>query len=50
VNENNTIFRSAVSTPIRQGTENPPGIRNVASAYLNWPDDTNLKAYWSKLD
>jgi hypothetical protein len=50
VNENNTIFRSPVTAPCRQGTETPPGIRNVASVYLNWPDDNNLKAYWAKLD
>jgi len=50
VNENNTIFRSAVTAPCKQGTETPPGIRNVASVYLNWPDDNGLKAIWAKLD
>jgi len=50
VNENNTIFRSAVTAPVKQGTATPPGIRNVASVYLNWPDDNGLKAFWSKID
>jgi hypothetical protein len=50
VNENNTIFRSAVSTPCKQGTETPPGIRNVAPVYLHWPDNNGLKAYWSTVD
>lgn len=50
VNENNSVFRSAISAPWRQATETPPGIRNVSSAYLCWPDDPNLKAYWSTLD
>jgi hypothetical protein len=50
VNENNTIFRSAVTSPIRVGTANPPGIDMIPAAYLNWPDDAGLKATWSKLD
>jgi hypothetical protein len=50
VNENNTIFRTAATGPCKQGTEAPPGLRNVSSAYRNWPDDNSLKAAWNKLD
>ena len=49
VNENNTIFRSATSGAVRTGTANPPGIITTA-VYANFPDDSNLKSYWSKLD
>ncbi len=49
VNENNTIFRSATTTAVKPSTATPPGI--FASApYTDWPSDTNLKSYWSKLD
>jgi type II secretory pathway pseudopilin PulG len=50
VNENNTIFRSAVTTPVKLLMSNPPGLGGVHPAYLNWPDNPTLKAYWSKLD
>ena len=50
VNENNTIFRSAVSAPVKGSTSNPPGLAGMSPLYLNWPDDVTLKAYWSKLD
>jgi prepilin-type N-terminal cleavage/methylation domain-containing protein len=47
VNENNTIFRSATSGFTRPvGT--PPG--SLTSPYTDWPGDTNLKSFWSKLD
>ena len=49
VNENNTIFRSATSGVVKAGTSNPPGLLAI-SQYQNFPDDTNLKNYWSKLD
>ena len=49
VNENNTIFRSATSGTVKPGTSNPPGLLTIA-AYQNFPSDTNLKSYWSKLD
>jgi prepilin-type N-terminal cleavage/methylation domain-containing protein len=49
VNENNTIFRSATSGAVKTGTGNPPGVLTQAS-YANFPNDTNLKSYWSKLD
>jgi len=50
VNENNTIFRSPVTAPVKAGTANPPGLAGMSAGYLNWPDDPTLKAYWSKLD
>jgi len=47
VNENNTIFRSATSGFTRpSGT--PPG--TLTSPYNQWPSDTSLKSFWSKLD
>jgi prepilin-type N-terminal cleavage/methylation domain-containing protein len=49
VNENNTIFRSATSGAVKTGTSNPPGLITTA-AYANFPSDTNLKSFWSKLD
>jgi prepilin-type N-terminal cleavage/methylation domain-containing protein len=49
VNENNTIFRSATTGVVRASTANPPGVLTIAQ-YLNWPDDSNLKSFWSKLD
>jgi prepilin-type N-terminal cleavage/methylation domain-containing protein len=48
VNENNTIFRSATSGAIRPAATNPPG--TLGAPYNTWPDDANLKSYWSKLD
>jgi hypothetical protein len=48
VNENNTIFRSATSGFTRPvGT--PPGTA-LGTAYVGFPNDTNLKSFWSKLD
>ena len=49
VNENNTIFRSATSGTVKPGVTNPPGTL-TNTAYCNFPDDTTLKSYWSKLD
>ena len=48
VNENNTIFRSATSSPVKTSTTTPPG--TLAAPYLSWPDDPNLKSFWNKLD
>jgi prepilin-type N-terminal cleavage/methylation domain-containing protein len=50
VNEGNMVFRSAITTPIRLGTAVPPGATGFNAAYRNWPDDPNLKSFWSKLD
>ena len=49
VNENNTIFRSATSGAVKTGVGNPPGVITTA-AYANWPNDSSLKSFWSKLD
>jgi prepilin-type N-terminal cleavage/methylation domain-containing protein len=49
VNENNTIFRSATSGAVKTTTTNPPGVV-TGNPYGNFPDDVNLKSYWSKLD
>ena len=48
VNENNTIFRSATTGVAKPSTATPPG--TIASPYSEWPSDTNLKSFWSKLD
>jgi prepilin-type N-terminal cleavage/methylation domain-containing protein len=52
LNEGNTIFRSATTSPVRQGTANPPGVAltGYLAPYVVWPDETNVKSYWSKLD
>lgn len=50
VNENNAVFRSPTTAPIRLGTTTPPGLAGIAPGLQNWPDDTNLKGIWSKLD
>jgi len=49
VNENNTIFRSATTGAVRASTSNPPGTLTL-TAYSHWPNDSDLKSYWSKLD
>jgi len=49
VNENNTIFRAATTGVVRPGTVSPPGVLTIAQ-YINWPNDQNLKSFWSKLD
>jgi len=49
VNENNTIFRSATTSAVKPTTASPPGTFTSAP-YTDWPSDTNLKSYWSKLD
>jgi len=48
VNENNTIFRSATTSVVKPSTATPPG--TMTAPYTDWPADTNLKSYWSKLD
>ncbi|MBI3857008.1 MAG: prepilin-type N-terminal cleavage/methylation domain-containing protein [Planctomycetes bacterium] len=50
LNENNQVFRNAITTPVRLGTANPPGANGFDPVYKNWPNDTVLKANWSKLD
>ena len=48
VNENNTIFRSATSGAVKTTATTPPG--TLGANYNSWPDDTNLKSFWNKLD
>jgi prepilin-type N-terminal cleavage/methylation domain-containing protein len=60
VNEGNTVFRRQVFSNVRQGTGSPPSPQyplNNATTLLNptdnpqnWPDDTNLKADYAKMD
>jgi len=50
VNEANTIYRSSTTGPVRTGNSNPPGLANISANIQVWPDDANLKSYWSKLD
>ena len=52
LNEGNTIYRSAITQPVRQGIAVPPGVSGTgfATLYAVWPDDNAMKSYWSKLD
>jgi prepilin-type N-terminal cleavage/methylation domain-containing protein len=50
VNENAAVFRSAVTANVRLGVAVPPGATGILGTYRSWPDDANLKAWWSKLD
>ena len=48
IDENNTIYRSAITGTIRPSTNTPPGI--LAAPYNAFPTSANLKSFWSKLD
>jgi type IV pilus assembly protein PilA len=48
IDENNTIFRSAISTNVAPSAANPPG--PLTAPYDSYPSGANLKSYWSKLD
>ena len=48
VNENNTIFREALTGTPRTGTKIPPGLDAVPPNYLEWPSDEVLKGDWGK--
>ena len=50
VNENNTIFREALTDPARRGAAVPPGIDGVDPAFLHWPDDSKYKSSRSLID
>jgi type II secretory pathway pseudopilin PulG len=50
LNENNTIFRQATTGSPRKGRAVPPGLNSLPPGYLDWPDDSELKTYWSKID
>jgi hypothetical protein len=43
VNENNTIYRGALTGSIRTGSQVPPGLQSVPAEYLNWPTDEEAK-------
>jgi type IV pilus assembly protein PilA len=48
IDENNTIFRSALTGSILPGPAVPPG--PAAAPYDSYPASADLKSYWSKLD
>jgi len=48
LDEGNTIFRSATSSPVKTSVTTPPG--TLAAPYDSFPDSQNLKSFWSKLD
>jgi prepilin-type N-terminal cleavage/methylation domain-containing protein len=50
VNENAAVFRSAMSSSVRLGVAVPPGATGILATYRAWPDDANVKAWWSKMD
>ena len=50
VNENNTIFRSATSGAVKTTATNPPCTFSSPGAYADFPSDTSLKSFCSKLD
>lgn len=50
VNENSAVFRSATTAPVRLGNSTPPGANGFHATYRNWPDDANIKSWWTKLD
>src|SRR6185436_4993417 len=49
VNENNTVFREALTGKPREGSKTPPGLDAIPRGHLNWPDDSELKKYWSPI-
>jgi prepilin-type N-terminal cleavage/methylation domain-containing protein len=48
IDENNTIFRSATSGAVKTTTSNPPG--TLGAPYDSFPNNADLKTYWSKMD
>jgi prepilin-type N-terminal cleavage/methylation domain-containing protein len=48
IDENNTIYRHAISTHIRPSTASPPGL--LPAPYDAYPSAPSLKSYWAKLD
>jgi prepilin-type N-terminal cleavage/methylation domain-containing protein len=49
VNENNTIFRRALTGTVKPATTTPPGLATLAGVSV-WPTDADLKSYWGKVD
>jgi type IV pilus assembly protein PilA len=50
VNEGAAVYRCATTGSVRLGIAVPPGATGVNAAYRIWPDDANMKSWWSKLD
>ena len=48
IDENNTIFRSATTGAVKTTTTTPPG--TLGPPYDSYPNNADLKTYWSKLD
>jgi prepilin-type N-terminal cleavage/methylation domain-containing protein len=46
INENNTIFRRAVTGEIWRSGAFPPGRDGIGEEYRSWPDDPFLKRNW----
>jgi Tfp pilus assembly protein PilV len=50
VNENNTLFRSAITGAFGPGKSNPPGLEGLDPTYLQWPEEKVLKSRYTKQD
>lgn len=50
VNEGNVVYRSATTGQVRLNKTIPPGLAGFPPVYQAWPDDNEMKSYWSKLD
>ncbi len=50
VNENNTIFREAITGKPRAGTSVPPGLDAIPDRYLHFPDDASIMPFWRNVD
>jgi prepilin-type N-terminal cleavage/methylation domain-containing protein len=48
VNENNTIFRRALTSALK--ASGIPTVRNTTAGFNDWPTDANLKSFWGKMD
>jgi len=48
INENNSLFRRAVTGEIWRSGAIPPGREGLPDEYRNWPDDPILKHYWGR--
>jgi prepilin-type N-terminal cleavage/methylation domain-containing protein len=49
IGESCTVFRRMVTVELKPGTSNPPG-PVIDPDYINWPTNSELKAFWGKLD
>jgi prepilin-type N-terminal cleavage/methylation domain-containing protein len=48
VNENNTIFRRALTSALKGSAL--PTTKNTVAGFGIWPTDPNLKSFWGKMD